>query len=652
MSKLWKLLTGSDRDEYSPSKGVPTAPIYDMKAHVAHVKGLHAKHPYKSGAATVKLTDECVAAIEHGLGRSLGDLDFTTRLAISTLLSWSNATWSENYQPPENRESLQKDQTALTDLNRAENVQLILVELFATILDNVPKLEKSTLTIPLHTITKNFPALVNEIMRTFTQTSFFPFLTTTLMQNAYRKSGVEPGSGKKLKVPSETDDPIEFLRDTPLYNFFMRDVPFAIPQKALSEHCFIVAKPGHGKTVLLSSFAAQFLQDPTQPGLFCLDPAGDWFEKLRERVPPERLVVLDPETDPPPLNFFSFGSSTEAEMLQSFSYLMSSLSGGLSDKQSAIVPYLLKLLRRIPDASLETLRLIVDEKVRGPNQSTFATAIAALPDVDQGFFHNQFYSGTMGETKQAIAWKIYNALSRDAFRQMFSAPTNSFDAPAAMRERKVVLVRGSENTLGEHGLAVFLQFVVSQFFLASLARFRIPEKDRHQCYLLCDEASHIFNPQIKRILVECRKLGLSLFSATQVIDQIPTEVKASIYGATSIKCAGNVAHSDAQQMAREMRTDGDAIQRLKTFEWMMHVSDMDRAVKVVVRPGALEALPKQKASPVLSKPPLPIPQPDRPASASENRVADLLADLYDDNRDEFKKALDDDPVKKPGGWKT
>jgi len=48
-----------------------------------------------------------------------------------------------------------------------------------------------------------------------------------------------------------------------------------------------------------------------------------------------------------------------------FSYLMSSLSGGLSDKQGAIVPYLLKLLKRIPGASLETLRLLVDEKVKG-----------------------------------------------------------------------------------------------------------------------------------------------------------------------------------------------------------------------------------------------------------------------------------------------
>src|SRR5207249_7438909 len=115
----------------------------------------------------------------------------------------------------------------------------------------------------------------------------------------------------------------------------------------------------------------------------------------RERIDPGRLVILDPDANPPALNFFDFGTSTQAETLQTFSYLMSSLSGGLSDKQGAIVPYLLKLLRKIPDASLETLRLIVDEKVKGAQHSAFAEYIASLPNVDQGFFHSQFYTARM-----------------------------------------------------------------------------------------------------------------------------------------------------------------------------------------------------------------------------------------------------------------
>jgi len=406
----------------------------------------------------------------------------------------------------------------------------------------------------------------------------------------------------------------KFLHDTPFYDFFCTRVPFKIPQKALSEHGFIIAKPGHGKTQLLSSFVVQFLKEPTRPGLFILDPAGDWFEVIRDRVEPDRLVILDPETNPPPLNFFDFRSSTDAEALQSFIYLMSSLSGGLSEKQGAVVPYLLKLLRRIPGASLETLRQIVDEKPKRQDQSEFAEIIAQLPVVDQGFFHNQFYNASMNPTKEAISWKIYGAMGSDAFRQMFTASENSFNARAAMRDRKVVIARGSETTLGEYGLPIFMQYVVSQVFLAALARFRIPKEQRGQCYLLCDEASHIFNHQTTRILTECRKLGLSFIAATQLIEQIPKEVKAAIYGATSFKFAGEVSHTDANTMANEMHCTADFIQSMQSHpprdaEWAAYVSNMTTtALKVTMPMLALEAMPKQRGDTEVS--------PSRPAYAS------------------------------------
>lgn len=179
---------------------------------------------------------------------------------------------------------------------------------------------------------------------------------------------------------------------------------------------------------------------------------------------------------------------------------MSSLSGGLSDKQGAIVPYLLKLLRQIPNASLETLRKIVDEKVKTEKQSEFYFAIEKLPTVDQGFFHNQYYSSRMQETKDAIGWKLYSALSSDTFRQMFSARTNSFDADAAMRDRKVVLVKGSRQALGDEGMSVFLQFIVAQFFSAQSLALDIPLStgcSRH--YSLLPMMMNVYNNKISNL---------------------------------------------------------------------------------------------------------------------------------------------------------
>jgi hypothetical protein len=242
-------------------------------------------------------------------------------------------------------------------------------------------------------------------------------------ENSYHKVTNYTRRTKFIPPPTDIDEEPEdlvriYLKGTPFYDFFMyTKVPFTISKKALSEHLFCCAKQGHGKTVLLSNFVTQFLQDPEQPGLFILDPAGDWFDLLKPRIPPERLIVLDPETNPPPLNFFDFRNTTSAEALQAFRYLMSSLTGGLSDKQNNIAPYLLRLLERVEKPSLTALRKIMDERVKKPQDSSFFYAIQKLEDDDKDFFLNQFYNPDMNPTKNAISVKIYGAMGSDAFQE-------------------------------------------------------------------------------------------------------------------------------------------------------------------------------------------------------------------------------------------
>lgn len=386
-----------------------------------------------------------------------------------------------------------------------------------------------------------------------------------------------------------------------LYELLNKPVPLSIPLDTFARHGVIIAPPGHGKTQLLSAFIADFLPDP-EVGIVVLDPHGDLFAALKEMVPRERLVLLDPSTDPPPLNVFDFGSANEVQILQAFSYLMAALTGGMSEKQAAIIPYLLKLIRVIPGATVQTLLEIVTERLGKNDVSKFMPYVQQLPDIDRDFFRHQFF-GKMQETKDAIAWKLSAALSYDAFRKMFTAPRNSFDAFAAMQESKIVLVKGSESVLGEYGLPVFLQFIVAQFFLAALQRDQVAETDRKLCILFADEASHVFNSQTTRILTECRKYRLGFMAATQVIQQIPQDVKAAIYGATAIKIAGPVSHTDAMLLAREMHTTAEDIRSLKSYEkshaeWMMYISNItDHAMKVSVKFGALDRMDGAAAQP-------------------------------------------------------
>ncbi len=476
-------------------------------------------------------------------------------------------------------------------------------------LDEIP----STVSIPFYEMVPN----LNDIIYLLIGTYFAEDLKALYLYDGIRRDLEELHTryAYSRKKPDETFLPEDhegppqamirdFLGDTPFARLLMTSVPFSIPRETYASHAICIAPPRHGKTQMLGNMIYSFLQEPDPPGLFVLDPHGDLFAKLQclaifDESLKDRLVVLDPDTDPPALNFLDFGNTTQAGIQETFAYLMNSLSSDLSAKQGVVSRYLLKLLQVIPNASLETLRLIVDEKVKSIDKSAFAEHIRQLGALEQGFFANQFYSGRMQETKDAIGWKLYNVLGSDTFRQMFSAPNNSFDAFDAMQKKKVVLVKGARKSLGQEGMEVFLQFIIAQFFSASFRREAIPEKDRHLCMLIVDEAHLTFNSQTSNMLTECRKWGLGYFGATQLIEQIPADVKAAIYGATAIKIAGPVAHGDAAALAKEMYCDTEFIRNMKAVDrdhadFAFYVRGLtDRAVKVSVPYGTLENAPQR-----------------------------------------------------------
>jgi hypothetical protein len=187
---------------------------------------------------------------------------------------------------------------------------------------------------------------------------------------------------------------------------------------------------------------------------------------------------------------------------------------------------------------------------------------------------------------------------------MFGAKTNSINFDQLIAERKVVLVKGARQSLGDDGMAIFLQYIIAQYFAAGLRREKIPPDKRHLSLMFVDEGSYVLNsPVIAKILVELRKYACGFVAATQVFEQIGTEIKAAVLGATAIKIAGPVSFSDANLLSREMGvgTQPEFIRSMQSMEgvgahWAFYVSQMtDKAVRVLCPYGVLEKMPKQKA---------------------------------------------------------
>ena len=365
--------------------------------------------------------------------------------------------------------------------------------------------------------------------------------------------GVEP---KKLAA--------DFLYETPFAEFMRTEVPFRIPRGTWSSHGIIIAPPRFGKSQILGSFLRDALEDPDPRAIILLDPHGDLFRKAKKRLPPERLVVIDPDTNPPALNLMDFGTLSHFEALEAFKFLMSSLAGGLSPKQETCIPSLFELLKKIEGANFVTLHQIITEKALKGRPLKFADAIEQLDDEHRDFFHNLFYSGNFQETRDALQWKMLAALGRPAFKQMFSAKRNSIDMDRYIRERKVVLVKGGENALGKEGMRIFLLFLVSQYFAAGKRRDQIPEHQRHLAMMFVDEAHTVLqSPIISDILVELRKYECAFIAATQVWHQVAEDVRPAMLGATAIKIVGAIQHNDAMILSREMFCDHTFIRSLK-----------------------------------------------------------------------------------------
>ena len=398
----------------------------------------------------------------------------------------------------------------------------------------------------------------------------------------------------------------------PFVTLLSMPVPFAIPRENLASHVFGAAPIRHGKTQLTGTLAYALMLEPDRPALFLLDPPGDLFRefiKLDVFAPgaplADQLVILDAAdpNGPPPINFLNGGAATGIAAEASFEFLLASQATGWTPLQATTAKYLLKLLGRIKDTgafvSLDTLLKILSDKAKSANTSMFADIIATLDERPRQFFHDQFFDGRMHDTKQSMGWKIFGALDNPTFARMCTAP-NCIDVSRYIDERKIVAVNGGDDVLGPDGLATFFQFLVGQYYVAAFKRKHIPQAHRHLALMLIDEAHYVFkSPVIGNILKECRKFACGLYCVTQLIDDIPADVKAAVFGATATRFAGPIATGPAAQFAKEMYCDPDFIRSMKSVhrshaEWALQVEGVTnkRAIRVTHPLGIVERAPK------------------------------------------------------------
>ena len=449
-----------------------------------------------------------------------------------------------------------------------------------------------------------------------------PRLRDRLEYNLNIASGGLPGerdSARSPKLPTKQSAipdakvPEAYLEGTPLLGLFDFPLQIQLPANTRFEHHHIVAGSGHGKTQTLQQLILHDLDAVArgEASIIVIDSQSDLINNIAGLAcfaPGEplydRLVLIDP-TDlewPVALNLFDVGlerldqySQLDRErltnsILELYDFVLGSLlDAGMTQKQTVIFRYITRLLLHIPDATIHTLRELLED---GGNDR-FREHIEKLQGSARAFFENEFNGREFVSTKRQVLRRLYGILENQTFERMFSHPKSKLDLFTEMNAGKVILVNTAKDLLKESGTEIFGRFFIAMITQAAQERAVLEPRDRLPTYVYVDEANDYFDRNVSIILSQARKYNVGMVLAHQFLGQLDGKLHEAIAANTAIKFAGGVSAKDARALANDLRTDANFIERQSKLSFAAFIKgETERAISLQVQPGQLEARPR------------------------------------------------------------
>ncbi|MEQ8964883.1 MAG: hypothetical protein RID91_03590 [Azospirillaceae bacterium] len=526
-------------------------------------------------------------------------------------------------------------------LERFEEVEALLIDYIHAVAAPVElalpqpsaRSDEGSIVVPtprLHALA-DLPAVVERVTgaafrEDIERAELLPHLRRRLEANLIAASGGNPNDPRSFtrapRLPSKSDirDPADlvttYLGETPLPQLFAGEVDVAIPSRTRFEHHHIVAGSGHGKTQALQYLISEDLEAVArgERSIIVLDSQGDLIgniARLKAFAPGEplhdRMVLIDP-TDveyPVSLNLFDVGlerldrySQLDRErllnsILELYDFVLGTLlAAEMTQKQSVIFRYVTRLMLQIPDATIHTLR----ELMEPGSHERFAEPISQLSGTARRFFETEFASKEFEQTKKQVLRRLWGILENQTFERMFSHPRSKLDLFAEMNAGKVILINTAKDLLKETGTEIFGRFFIALITQAAQERATLPEKDRTPTFVYIDEAADYFDRNIGIILSQARKYNVGLVLAHQYLGQLEPKLQEAIAANTAIKFAGGVSTKDARTLAPTLGCEPGLIEAQPKGSFAASIRGVTKGVLPLRFPfGHLEAMPRMDA---------------------------------------------------------
>lgn len=571
-------------------------PLYDVNAHIAHVRKMADAYPLKGDEATHTHTVSVLAPIYKRLARQ--PAEHILELAYGTIALLFEKEGIHNpqfiFQPSaENppiylKASLHAFERTLSESYRASAVKVV-DHIISTYLSQAPPgafIEENDAgtKVPFYesvNVREWVAFLFAQGMSDEGHQPLFPNVSTQLMRNLFEASGrLYDQSTPPEKLTFPKDSKLDgnaliraYLKDTPFHALLVASIPFAIPENTRFSGHWIIAPPNRGKTNLLLH---QFEEDAKRnASILLMDSKGDLINPIRKlKSIQDRLVILEPSLEYPlAINPLDLGAST-THTVSFIEYVFSSLlEAEPTPLQSTLFRAVLLLMRVVPDATFADFRRVL---VSGWKH--YEQYIAKLDPEDQEFFTlGEFDSATYTPTKTQLLWRIRDLTTRiPLLRAMFRAPKTKIDIGSLMDAGKIVILDVRKQLLGDEGSEFLGRLYIALVRAAADQRASRPQEQKLPCYFYIDEAHTIIREDTKLagIIQECRSQNIAMILSHQAISQISSQVTL---GALS-DCAIRMANSDEEtaQLAPRLRTTPELLRGLPIGSFATFVRDTTR----------------------------------------------------------------------------
>ena len=455
------------------------------------------------------------------------------------------------------------------------------------------------------------------------ETGLLARLANRLECNLIAASGGNPADPRgftrapKLPVQFDAKSPEQlvstYLGGTPLLPLFDQTLDFTIHTKSRFEHHHIVAGSGHGKTQTLQYLIANDLEAVADGNrtVIVLDSQGDLIRtiaNLKVFAPGQplhdRVVIIDPSDVewPVSLNLFDVGMERLAgyaplererltnSILELYDFVLGTLlSAEMTQKQNVIFRYVTRLMLHIPDATIHTLR----ELMEPGSEKKFAPYIRTLSGTARHFFDTEFTSREFDQTKKQVLRRLWGILENQTFERMFAHPRSKLDLFAEMNAGKVILINTAKDLLKEQGTEIFGRFFIALIAQAAQERATLPEAKRTPAIVYIDEAQDYFDRNIGLILAQARKYNVGMVLAHQYLGQLDPKLQEAFAVNTAIKFAGGVSAKDARSLAPMMYCSPELIEAQPKGSFAAHVRGQTKSAVPLAFPfGHMEDMPK------------------------------------------------------------